>query len=268
MRSFKLLILILIFLALNSANLAFSSEADNNIINIAAVNPWVAVITSFIGGTNVHVTSIYDFNFKLNNNLDLNNLDKVIAIDADDAGKMNIKLKNGAEVWYLFKDLSLNIEAAVLDPSMTPFVAQKIMTALATWDASNYNYYQRRLAEFQTRLSSSVLVGKQLLNGSKIYLNLEDESAVNLYNLFIAAGCEILSGDLNNLQAVVVTANYNYNKQGKRKAKNLNKNIKNIFEFKRPELSNAENSYNIDYPAYLHDLYIALWNIINNNKAN
>ena len=263
MRSFKLLILILLAL-----NLASSSEADNinnNIINIAAVNPWVAVIASFIGGTNVHVTSIYDFNFKLNNNLDLNNLDKVIAVDADDASKINIKLKNGVEVWYLFKDLSLNIEAAVLDPSMTPFVAQKIMTALATWDASNYNYYQRRLAEFQTRLSSSVLVGKQLLNGAKIYLNLEDESAMNLYNLFIAAGCEILSGDLNNSQAVVVTVNYNYNKQGKRKAKNLNKNI---FEFKRPELLNAENSYNIDYPAYLHDLYIALWNIINNDKAN
>ena len=86
---------------------------------------------------------------------------------------------------------------------------------------------------------------------------------MNLYNLFIAAGCEILSGDLNNSQAVVV--NVDYNKQGKRKAKNLNKNI---FEFKRPELLNAENSYNIDYPAYLHDLYIALWNIINNNKAN
>lgn len=260
MRSLKLIILIILALNLSLK----SGEADNNnIINIAAVNPWVAVIASFIGGTNVHVTSIYDFNFKLNNNLDLNNLDKVIAVDADDAKKINIKLKNGVEVWYLFKDLSLNIEAAVLDPSMTPFVAQKIMTALATWDASNYNYYQRRLAEFQTRLSSSVLVGKQLLNGAKIYLNLEDESAMNLYNLFIAAGCEILSGDLNNSQAVVV--NVNYNKQGNRKAKNLNKNI---FEFKRPELLNAENSYDIDYPAYLHDLYIALWNMINNNKAN
>jgi len=264
LRSFKLVLILILAL-----NLASSSEADlkqDNIINIAAVNPWVAVIASFIGGTNVNVTSVYDFNFKLNNNLDLNNLDKVIAVDADDAKKISVK--QGVEVWYLFKDLSLNIEAAVLDPSMTPFVAQKVMTALATWDASNYNYYQRRLAEFQTRLSSSVLVGKQLLNGAKIYLNLEDESAMNLYNLFIAAGCEILSGDLNNSQAVVVTVNYNYNnKQGKRKAKNLNLN-KNIFEFKRPELLNAENSYNIDYPAYLHDLYIALWNIINNNKAN
>nr|MBQ6740162.1 hypothetical protein [Synergistaceae bacterium] len=242
-----------------------SSEADlkqDNIINIAAVNPWIAVIASFIGGNNVNVTSVYDFNFKLNKNLDLNNYNyKVIAVDSEDAKRISVK--QGVEVWYLFKDLSLNIEAAVLDPSMTPFVAQKVMTALATWDAGNYNYYQRRLAEFQTRLSSSVLVGKQLLNGSKIYINLEDESAMNLYNLFIAAGCEILSGDLNSSQAVVVTANYN--KPAKRKVKNLSKNI---FEFKRPEVLNAENSYNIDYPAYLHDLYIALWNIINNNKAN
>lgn len=266
MRSFKLVLILILALSFNS-----SSEADlkqDNIINIAAVNPWIAVIASFIGGTNVNVTSVYDFNFKLNKNLDLNNYNyKVIAVDAEDAKKISVK--QGVEVWYLFKDLSLNIEAAVLDPSMTPFVAQKVMTALATWDALNYNYYQRRLAEFQTRLSSSVLVGKQLLNGSKIYINLEDESAMNLYNLFIAAGCEILSGDidLNRLQAVVVTANYNYNnKQGKRRVKNLSLN-KNIFEFKRPEVLNADN-YNIDYPAYLHDLYIALWNIINNNKAN
>ncbi|MBQ6435553.1 MAG: hypothetical protein IJJ09_06095, partial [Synergistaceae bacterium] len=48
------------------------------------------------------------------------------------------------------------------DPSVIPFVAQRILTALSEWDSQNYPYYQRKLAEFQARLSGSVLVGQVL----------------------------------------------------------------------------------------------------------
>ena len=261
----RLKLILIIILIINSAvNIQAEAAAqahledENNKIKIAAADPWLAVITSFIGGTNVSVTSLYDFNAKPNKNVNLNNINKLIAIDRDELKnfKLNINIEN-IETWYLFKEFQElnNLEAAILDPSVTPFIAQKIMTALATWDAANYPYYQRRLAEFQTRLSSSILAGKQLLNGTKIYL--DGEGALNLYNLFKASGCEILDKATPDALSIVDDSNY---ARGKRRLKSQG----NIFYFKRPEIK--DNNYNIDYPAYLHDLYIALWQLI--SKSN
>ena len=61
------------------------------------------------------------------------------------------------------------IDAALSDPSVLPFVAQRILTVLADWDPANYPYYQRRLAEFQARLSGSVLAGRQILRDIPVY---------------------------------------------------------------------------------------------------
>ena len=263
MRWAKLILIIILIINFSVRADAASLTETEAQIKIAAAGPWLAVITSFIGGPNVSVTSLYDFNAKPNKNLNLNNINKIIAIDRDELKNFKINLQasrltpTDIETWYLFKEFKElnNLEAAILDPSVTPFIAQKIMTALSTWDAANYPYYQRRLAEFQTRLSSSILAGKQLLNGTKIYL--DGEGALNLYNLFKASGCEILDQVTPEALSIVDDSSY---VRGKRKVKSQG----NIFYFKRPEIK--DNNYNIDYPAYLHDLYIALWQLI--SKAN
>lgn len=231
-------------------------------LNIAATQPWLAVVTSFIGGSNANVISLSDFNGKFTaSKADV--IEKIIALDHGDIKRFNINnINNNIEIWYLYNSFPLqgtaenynsSIEAAIFDPSVTPFIAQKILTALSTWDATNYPYYQHRLAEFQTRLSSSVLAGKQLLSGTKVYI--EGEDFYNLYNLLTAAGCNILKNNKNGTEGAIIIVDGDASSRARRGVRNA----KNIFYFNRPVIKN--NNYNIDYPAFLHNLYIALWQL-------
>ena len=58
------------------------------------------------------------------------------------------------------------LRGAFFDPAMLPFVAQEIMKAVSKIDPESYAYYQRRLAEFQSRIDSAIGVGRHMLAGS------------------------------------------------------------------------------------------------------
>ena len=110
-----------------------------------------------------------------------------IGIDGDIYIKINVTDKKmqlkGVDIYDIETP---QIDAALSDPSVLPFVAQRVLTVLADWDPANYPYYQRRLAEFQARLSGSVLAGRQILRDIPVY-DLTGYSGA----LLEAAGCRI-----------------------------------------------------------------------------
>jgi hypothetical protein len=153
------------------------------------------MITEFIGGIHVSVHSIENWDEKGIRKISIPLTDVpsgglVIALDVQEASRVGIVAQNSA---FMLKPLYFRIPVKeedlgglFYDPSTLPFIAQRIMNILSGFDPENYPYYQRRLAEFQTRLDSTVLVGRQLLDGTHILLYGNDVA-----QLFVAAGCTI-----------------------------------------------------------------------------
>lgn len=162
---------------------------------IWCTSPWISMITEFIGGIHVSVHSIENWDEMGTREIaipvnDIPSGVPVIALDMKEAVKVGIYPENSV---FMIKPLYVripvreeNLGGLFYDPSTLPFIAQRIMNILSGFDPGNYSYYQRRLAEFQTRLDSTVLVGRQLLAGTHILLYGNDVS-----QLFVAAGCSI-----------------------------------------------------------------------------
>jgi hypothetical protein len=51
---------------------------------------------------------------------------------------------------------------------MLPFIAQSVMKIMAEEDKVRYTYFQRRLAEFQSKIESTIDSGRHLLINTKI----------------------------------------------------------------------------------------------------
>jgi hypothetical protein len=89
----------------------------------------------------------------------------VIALDPLDAARLN--LKPGQKGLYLLYD-NLPIAgkdrgALPFNPSALPFLSQRMLIVLCKLEPEYYSFYQRRLAEFQSRLESAVEVGRSLI---------------------------------------------------------------------------------------------------------
>ena len=94
----------------------------------------------------------------------------VIAIDARDAENFRIK-RNSKDLRLLYEDVPMTREQlinAFFDPAMLPFIAQSVMRIMAEEDKGRYTYYQRRLAEFQSKIESTIDIGKHLLGSTKM----------------------------------------------------------------------------------------------------
>jgi hypothetical protein len=94
----------------------------------------------------------------------------VIALDPIDALKFGIS--KGQEGLYLLYD-NLPIEepqrgAISFNPSILPFLSQRLLIVLCKLSPDNYSFYQRRVAEFQSRLESAVEVGRSLVQDTHI----------------------------------------------------------------------------------------------------
>ena len=236
-------------------------------LNIATCHPWLALLVSFIGGPEVNVTPIRIWND--NGDLVVNNRGrilrevpdgaKVIALDNNDAKASGIDGRRNFAVKCLYSPFPADTKA-LYDPSVIPFVAQRVLTALSEWDAQNYPYYQRRLAEFQARMSSSVLVGQVLKD--VVVCDLSGSAGI----LLQAAGCKILrpkerkqweAGNFAGLREYLDS----------NKAQGINTLIdddtppalrkylagrSDVFLWERPSLES-------DYPSFLHEQYISLW---------
>ena len=239
---------------------------------VTVTQPWLALITTFIGGSNVEVSSLQEWNgegelvrpsAKVLKSLPPDA--HIIALDAGDVKTAGIKEGEWPNLRCLYAPFPIaasSLDASLSDPSVLPFVAQRILTVLSSWDAANYPYYQRRLAEFQARFSSSVLAGQQVLRGMAV-CDLSGASGA----LLQAAGCRLerpsaeqLAGWAKNLAAfrefletkraagVMVVADGGTPRVLRRALTGLT----GVFFLQRPPL-------NRDYPAFLHEQYISLW---------
>ena len=238
-------------------------------INIAVTHPWLALLASFIGGAEVSVTPLRIWN--KNGDLALSDRGrvlkelasgaKIIAIDKDDAegAGINGKNKDNFSVKYLYTPFPVSYNS-LYDPSVIPFVAQRVLTALSEWDVQNYPYYQRRLAEFQARLSSSVLVGQVLKD--IVICDLTGSAGV----LLKAAGCKVnrsdnfdewqkgnMSGfrdylDSQRAEGSVILIDDDTPASIRRSLSGRS----GVYKWERPQLD-------IDYPAFLYEQNISLW---------
>ncbi|MBQ7558839.1 MAG: hypothetical protein IJT20_01135 [Synergistaceae bacterium] len=252
-------LLILIFFS----GAAFCQEK----INIAVTDMWLTLLTSFIGGQEVNVIPIKIWN----SNGDLVIAEKgkilrklpsdvkIIALDKNDAD--TIKGLEDFNVCYLYSSFPVE-KSLLIDPSVIPFVAQRILTALSEWDTQNYPYYQRRLAEFQARLSGASLAGQVLKDVA--VCDMSGSCGI----LLKAAGCKIEVPESESLE-----------KWKKGNFAGLRdylddmkaKNITIVFDDDIPPvlrkyLSGRSEAFHwkrpapeVDYPTFLNEQYISLW---------
>lgn len=238
-------------------------------ISITVTHPWLALLASFIGGAEVTVTPLKIWN--KNGDLvisdrgrvlkELASGAKIIAFDKDDAEESGItdKNKDNFRVKYLYAPFPVSYNS-LFDPSVIPFVAQRVLTALSEWDVQNYPYYQRRLAEFQARLSSSVLVG-QVLKDIAV-CDLTGSAGV----LLKAAGCKVSrSENFSEWQKGSMSGFRDYLDSQKADGSviiidddtpaSIRRSLSNrhgVYKLERPPLD-------VDYPAFLYEQYISLW---------
>ncbi len=246
-------------------------------IPIAATQPWIALLAAFIGGNNVAVLPLQEWNAEgslvpSDRGRALKSLAKetnILALDTEEAQNLGLRSDAYPNLWCLYETFPVhvsNMDAVLTDPSVLPFVAQRTLTALSHWDPSSYPYYQRRLAEFQARLFGAVLSGQQVLRGVTVY-NLGGASGA----LLQAAGCKIETpppeqlaewarGRTSGLREIlnakwaegVVTV---LDSVTPKNLLHFLKGNSGVFRFERPNV-------NQDYPAFLHDQYIALWQMV------
>ena len=236
-------------------------------LNIAVSHPWLALLVSFIGGPEVSVTPLRIWNDKGDLVMaergkvlrELPEGTRIIALDDKDAKASGLDGRRKFAVKCLYSPFPAKVNA-LADPSVIPFVAQRVLAALSEWDAQNYPYYQRRLAEFQARMSSSILVGQVLKDVT--VCDMSGSAGI----LLQAAGCKILRPEgLENWEKGNFSGLREYLDENK--AKNITTLIdddtppalkrflagrSDVFHWVRPSLES-------DYPSFLHEQYISLW---------
>ncbi|GHV36701.1 hypothetical protein FACS1894187_11770 [Synergistales bacterium] len=262
-------------LAMPSDGAQTPARATSAVMEIIVTSPWLNLLASFIGGVNVHVTSIQEWNEEgeLIRRIRARNLQSLppetllMAFDYRDAKGLGLPIDIYPNYRPLYDRLPLDeskIDTFLSDPSVMPLIAQRVLMVLADWDPENYPYYQRRLAEFPARISSTTLAGRQILKGQKIY-DLTGHSNAILQ----AAGCVMTRPSDEEWASWSVW----------RGMGTLTANVARLAEEKyvvvldcstpkaiRAYLGSNQNVFlivrpkpNQDYPAYLHDQYISLW---------
>jgi hypothetical protein len=135
--------------------------------SVYASQPWLGAMASFIVGTTMKVrsASTWDSSGALRARKIPQN-STAIALDPLDAARFNLD-RNQKELHVLYDNLPIeNTRRGPLpfDPSVLPFLSQRLLIVLCELSPDNYSFYQRRLAEFQSRLESTVEVGRSLIH--------------------------------------------------------------------------------------------------------
>lgn len=139
-------------------------------LEIWASSPWLAQMIGFIAGVHgkVHSVRTWDDQGRMVRSSSPRGV--AVALDRNEANEAGIGKYKGTRLLFE-RPLPLGgarSETAYFDPAVLPFVGQKVLSFLAKEDPDNYPYYQRRLAEFQSRLESTMEVGRQLLKGVEV----------------------------------------------------------------------------------------------------
>lgn len=134
--------------------------------------PWITAMAQFVAGTTIKIQPVTSWT----DTGTLRTLRKpaqdwtVISLDPADAKRFG--MTKGRKGLHLLYD-NLPVEDAKrntlgFDPSTLPFLSQRILIVLSQLEPENYSFYQRRLAEFQSRMESTLEVGRSLLKDTHI----------------------------------------------------------------------------------------------------
>jgi hypothetical protein len=248
------------------------------VLEVVVTSPWLSLLTNFIGGINVKVTSIQEWNDdgELVRRIRIRNLQSlppeslIMAFDYRDAKGLGLPFEQYKNYRPLYDQLPLDenkIDASLSDPSVIPFIAQRVLTILADWDPANYPYYQRRLAEFQARLYSTTLAGRQILKEQRIY-DLTGHSST----LLQAVGCKLSRP--SEAEWTAWSAWREINRLTETVARLTEEKVSVVLDYSTPKAIRSTLSSNpavflivrprfdMDYPAFLNDQYISLWSKI------
>jgi ABC-type Zn uptake system ZnuABC Zn-binding protein ZnuA len=241
-------------------------------MDIVTISPWVAVLSRFIGGIKVNVTSLTNWDDNRVSQARIRNLIKpdsnIIALYSSEITKIGLNVKDYKNARFLYESVPFEDSESDKyfgDPSVLPFIAQRLLPVFSSLDPENFSYYQRRLAEFQTRLSSTILAGRNLLKGQKV-LDLTYSSGYFL----MAAGCDILRPNEEDMEEWIQLKQFDKLNELVIQSQSENRlviidaatpklirtalnSLQNIVVLQRPPLDN-------DFLAFLHDQYLAIWN--------
>jgi hypothetical protein len=134
---------------------------------IYASIPWLAGVTRFIVGTTADIqeASLWNASGALRIPKKLPQGARVVALDPTDASRFGMA-RGERGLYLLYENLPIEErERGMLpfNPSILPFLSQRLLKVLCEIKPENYSFYQRRLAEFQSRLESAVEVGRSLI---------------------------------------------------------------------------------------------------------
>ncbi|MDR1378217.1 MAG: hypothetical protein LBJ36_04120 [Synergistaceae bacterium] len=268
----------LVWVILGLTLLLSCSAWGSPLLEVTATSPWLTLLTNFIGGINVKVNSIQEWNedgelvrrVRARNLRFLPSESRIMAFDYRDAKGLGVPFEQYKNYRPLYDLLPLDehrIDASLSDPSVIPFIAQRVLTILADWDPSNYPYYQRRLAEFQARLYSTTLAGRQILKNQPVY-DLTGHSGT----LLQAAGCKISrpsaeewstwSAWKETRQLTEIVSRMAEEKVAVVLDHSTPKAIRSLLSSNPTVYVIARPRFDQDYPAFLHDQYISLWSKI------
>ena len=170
----KLICLSLLLLLLSAVVLCNPASAKRTpeVLTIYTTEPWLTNMSKFIVGTTINVQPLSAWS-ESGALLPLRKVSPgsiVIATDAADAAKYGFK-QDRKNLYLLYRQLPVKSEHRGMlsfDPSVLPFFSQRLLVVLSKINAENYHYYQRRLAEFQSRMESTLEVGRSLLLDVKL----------------------------------------------------------------------------------------------------
>jgi hypothetical protein len=142
--------------------------AADTVPAVYASLPWLSGIARFIVGTTIKIQSASVWNSSgavTAPRLKLRDA-PLIALDPKDAARLGFAI--GDPLLHLLYD-NLPIKESErgyvpFNPSILPFLSQRLLIVLCKLSPDNYHFYQRRLAEFQSRLESAVEVGRSLIH--------------------------------------------------------------------------------------------------------
>ncbi|MDR1019719.1 MAG: hypothetical protein LBL73_03090 [Synergistaceae bacterium] len=232
--------------------------------------PWITGMARFIVGStiNVYPLSAWNETGTLKNVRRVPGDAPVIALDPLDAKRYGLEAGR-LGLYFLYENLPLPDEkrdSLQFDASALPFLSQRLLMVISRLRPDNYAFYQRRLAEFQSRVDSTLEVGKSQIRDMSI---LDLSGAVSPWVRAAAPGAvrppEYLweawaKGDrLRELSLAVDEA--------------LRRGWWIVTDAWTPRYvlaasSDAPKNIHIDPPAadqdffvYLHDIYLKMWNL-------
>jgi hypothetical protein len=174
MRRFAM-ILLAIFISMTAVfsapSLSMCAPA-RDIPSVYTTLPWITSMARFIVGStiDIHPLSVWNGTGALRNVRRVPNDGIVIALDPSDAQRYGLK-PGRAGLFFLYENMPLPTEKRVslsFDASALPFLSQRFLIVVSSLLPENYSFYQRRLAEFQSRMESTLEVGRSQIQGMEI----------------------------------------------------------------------------------------------------